>query len=240
MFGRGQRSPHVEVVLGADGRQLLLHEDQIPDLQEAVLVDDRAAVGTVGRAAVDVDLAARTARTGDAHVPVVVQQPAALDPFLRQVGDVGPERGRLVVVVQHGHPHLGRVEAVAAALGRVGHQFPGVPDGLGLEVVAEGEVAVHLEEGAVPGGLADLFDVEGADALLHAGRAVVRGRLVTDEVRLERHHAGVDEQQGGVVVEQWRRRHHGVAATGEELQEAAPDLGGFHASVLDNGGIAAG
>jgi hypothetical protein len=28
-----------------------------------------------------------------------------------------------------------------------------------LEVVAEGEVAVHLEERAVPGGLADLLDV---------------------------------------------------------------------------------
>jgi hypothetical protein len=38
-----------------------------------------------------------------------------------------------------------------------------------LEVVPEGEVAGHLEEGVVPGGDADLVDVRSADALLDAG-----------------------------------------------------------------------
>ena len=227
-----QRPRHVEVVLGPDGGQLLLHEDQVPDLQEPVLVHDRAAVRPVLRAAVDVDLAARPARAGDAHVPVVVQQPAALDPLRLQAGDVLPQRGRLVVGVQHGDPDLVRVEAVAAAVDRAGDQVPGELDRLGLEVVAEGEVAVHLEEGAVPGGLADLLDVEGADALLHAGRPVEGRGLDAGEVRLEGHHAGVDEQQGGVVVEQGRGGHHLVAARGEEVQEAAPDLGGFHESMV--------
>jgi hypothetical protein len=63
-----------------------------------------------------------------------------------------------------------------------------------LEVVAEGEVARHLEERVVAGGLADLVDVAGAHALLHAGRALVRRRLLTEEVRLELHHPRVDEQ----------------------------------------------
>ena len=228
MFLRGSGRGDVEVVLGPDGGELLLHEDQVPDLQEPVLVHDRAAVRPVLRAAVDVDLAARPARSGNAHVPVVVQQPAALDPLRLQAGDVLPQRGRLVVGVQHGDPDLVRVEAVAAAVDRAGDQVPGELDRLGLEVVAEGEVAVHLEEGAVPGGLADLLDVQGADALLHAGRPVEGRRLDAGEVRLERHHAGVDEQQGGVVVEQRCGGHHLVAAGGEEVQEAAPDLGGFH------------
>ena len=43
-------------------------------------------------------------------------------------------------------------------------------DGLVLEVIAEGEVAQHLEEGAVAGGLADVLDIAGADALLAGGR----------------------------------------------------------------------
>ena len=223
---------NVEVVLGPDRRQLLLGEHQVPDLQVAVLVDHRAALGTVRRSAVDVDLAARSAGTGDAHVPVVVQQPAPLDPLLRQPGDAGPQGGRLVVGVQHGDPDRVRVEAEAAVVDGPGDQFPGEADGLGLEVVTEGEVAHHLEEGAVPGGAADLLDVEGPHALLHAGGPVERWRLRPGEVRLERHHAGVDEQQGRVVVEQRCGRHHLVAAGAEIVQEAAPDIGGSHRVVL--------
>src|SRR5689334_24490370 len=37
----------VEVVLGPDLAQLVLHEDQVPDLEEAVLVGGRAAVAAV-------------------------------------------------------------------------------------------------------------------------------------------------------------------------------------------------
>src|SRR3712207_7920034 len=51
----GQRRLDVEVLLGPDRAELLLHEHEVPDLQEAVLVDDRAAVRSVRRAAVDVD-----------------------------------------------------------------------------------------------------------------------------------------------------------------------------------------
>jgi len=71
-----------------------------------------------------------------------------------------------------------------------------------LEVVAEGEVAVHLEEGAVAAGLADLLDVAGAHTLLHAGGTLPRRRLLAQEVGLERHHAGADEQEVRVVIQQ--------------------------------------
>jgi hypothetical protein len=40
-----------------------------------------------------------------------------------------------------------------------GEKFPGPGDGLVLEVIAEGEVAQHLEIGAVAVGLADVLDV---------------------------------------------------------------------------------
>ena len=82
----------------------------------------------------------------------------------------------------------------------------------------------------MPGGLADLLDVEGAHALLHAHRARVRRRLLAEEVRLERHHAGVDEQQVRVVEEQRGRRHVGVAAVLEMCDEPSPDLRGLHQS----------
>src|SRR3712207_8253356 len=106
-----------------------------------------------------------------------------------------------------------------------------------LEVVTEGEVAVHLEERAVAGGLAHLLDVEGAHALLHAGRPRVGRRLPAGQVRDERHHAGHGEQQGRVRGDQRGTGDDGVPAAGEVLQETAADLGGLHV-LLGLGGAA--
>ncbi len=53
----------------------------------------------------------------------------------------------------------------------LGDQLPGEADRAVLEVVAEGEVAQHLEEGQVPLVRADDVDVGGAKALLHRDRA---------------------------------------------------------------------
>ena len=127
------------------------------------------------------------------------------------------------------HPDAGRVKAKSTLVGRLGDELPGVLDGLILEVVTEGEVAQHLEEGAVAGGLADLVDIEGTDALLDAGGAFPRGRLGAHEVGLERHHAGIDEQQRGVVVQQRGARHHCVTLVLEEVDEALSDLRCSHA-----------
>ena len=35
-----------------------------------------------------------------------------------------------------------------------------------------------------------------------------------------------------IVIQQWRRRHDFVITLCEEIQEAAPNLGGFHGGVL--------
>ena len=62
-----QRAEDREVVLALARAALVLHEDEVPDLQVAVLVGDRAALATVLRAAVEVDLRARTRRPGHAR-----------------------------------------------------------------------------------------------------------------------------------------------------------------------------
>ena len=59
----------------------------------------------------------------------------------------------------------------------LGDQRPGQLDRLVLlEIVAEGEIAEHLEEGVVARGVADIVEVvvlaAGAHALLRRGRAV--------------------------------------------------------------------
>ena len=129
-----------------------------------------------------------------------------------------------------GDPEPSGVEAVAAARDRVGQQRPRRARWRGLEVVAEGEVAGHLEEGVVPGGDADLVDIGGADAFLDAGGRGVRRGALTQEVGHELDHARVDEQQVRVVEDHRRTGHLGVSGIDEVIQEPLPDLMGLHGS----------
>ena len=101
----------------------------------------------------------------------------------------------LVVIVIDRHPDKVRVESVLAFRLRTSHQVPGVGNGTLFEVVAKREVAVHLEERAVTGGLAYLVDVESTNALLDARGARPWRLLLTKHVRDEWHHAGHREQQ---------------------------------------------
>src|SRR5205085_1699149 len=80
VLGR-QRLEDREVTLARAGgwSPLVLHEDQVPDLQEAILIDDRPAGAAEVRATVDIDLRAGPAWAGHAHGPEVVIHPAALD-----------------------------------------------------------------------------------------------------------------------------------------------------------------
>ena len=90
----------------------------------------------------------------------------------------------------------------------LGDEVPGELDGDVLEVVAEREVAEHLEEGVVAGGIADVLQVvvlaAGAHAFLRRRRALVVALLGAGEDVLELHHAGVGEQQRRVVARHQR------------------------------------
>jgi len=230
-----QRTEDVEVLLAAHRGELVLHEDEVPDLEVAVLGAE-VAVLAVGRAAVDQDLRARAARTGHAHRPVVLGLAQPDDPVVGQAADLLPELDRLGVVLVDARVELALGQPEAAVLERLGDQVPGQLDGAFLEVVAEGEVAAHLEEGAVPGGLADVLDVGRPHALLDAGGPVVRRGLLAEEVGLERDHAGVDEQQIRVVEQQRGGRDGLVGPDGlvllEVSKEPAPDLRGVHQLLL--------
>ena len=84
-------------------------------------------------------------------------------------GDLAPQARRLVVGGVHRGLQPTPIEAQLS-----GQVLPGPLDRLGLEVVAEREVAQHLEEGEV-GQVADLVEVNGPEALLHRHQALGRG-----------------------------------------------------------------
>jgi hypothetical protein len=181
-------------------------------------------------AKIHVDLAARPARPRLGHLPEVVLVAQAVDPLVRHAGDLAPEPSRLVVLMMDADPDAGGVDREPVP---PRHELPRERYGVPLEVVAEGEVAQHLEEGVVPVGVADLLEVvvlaAGADALLGGGGAPVVPVLHAQEGALELHHSGVGEQQGGVVGgREGGRRHLAVIAGDEEVEEAAADRVGEH------------
>ena len=224
----GQFAGDVEVHLGADVVDLVLHEHEVPDLDVAVFIGDGAALDAVGRAAVVVDLRAGTGRAGLAGGPVVVGLAHPLDPLGRHAGVLQPQLLGLVVLFVDGDPEPLRRQSVAAVVHAGGEELPRELDGVFLEVVAKGEVAAHLEEGAVAGGLADFLDVTGPDALLHTGGPLVGGLFAGRQVRDERDHAGHGEQQGGVAGDQGGGGHGGVSLADKKVDPALGDLLRLH------------
>jgi hypothetical protein len=211
-----------------------LHEHEVPELEpaRAVLAVVRDAVRALAqvRAPIEVDLAARAARPGLGHPPEVlvvalVDIPPLRHPLWREADLIAPHIPRDVVV---------RVRRRSKALGRdlevAGEEIPGELDCLALEVVAEAEVAEHLEERVVARGPANLLEVvvlacDPEDTLV-VGGPVVAPCLRAGEDILELDHPGVREQEGLVAGrDEARAGHDGVAALREELEEAAADLG---------------
>ena len=224
--GRPRQGPEDAV-----GALVELHEDEVPELDKAVapLFDQTEGIARLDvRPEVVVDLGTGAARPGIAHGPEVVLLAVAEDPLPGDADLLGPEAEGLVVVEVDGG-----VEAVLGQGEDPGDEVPGVGHGLALEVVPEGEVAEHLEEGVVLGGPADRLEVvvlaADAHALLDRRRPRVAARLEAQEDVLELVHAGVGEQDGRVVLgQEGRAPDDPVTALGEIVEEGLADALGLH------------
>ncbi len=215
-LGRGCSSP--------SGVAVVLHEHEVPELDVALLAAvGRAPFRAVLGTPVVVHLRAGTARPGGPHAPEVVLLPHALDALRGDADGAGPDVGGLVVGLEDGDPDALGVEAE-----HVGGELPGQGDGAFLEVVAQAEVAQHLEKGEVPGGGADDLDVDRPEALLDGGGPRPGWRLLAQQVGLELVHPRVGQQQGRIVGHQGGRRQHRVAPLLEEGEEGAPQFVGRH------------
>ena len=240
--GAGVNGRRGERGAGAVLLEVVLHEDEVPDLQQRAallqrheLVQRKVVLATLPIAdapQVHVDLAVRPRRPRVRHLPEVVLVAETVDALSRNPGHLPPELARFVVGVVDGDVDPLRRDPQPLF---PGHPFPGVADGILLEVVTEGEVAEHLEERVVPGGVTDLLEVvvlpAGPHALLARDRAGIVPPLQTLEHALELHHPRVGEQERGVVGRHQRRAWHlSMAARGgfEVIEEGAADLSGTH------------
>ncbi len=193
----------------AIGRAVELHEDVVPYLDVAIAIFLRRAGWSAPDvlAVVEENLGAGTAWAGVAHRPEVVRRVRGAlvvtdshHALGRHADFLGPDVVGLIVAGIDGDPELllGQVQPL---LGR--EELPGVSDGVALEIVAEAEVAEHLEEGVVTRGVADVLQVivlaARPHALLASGGAGVGALFQAEEAVLELVHAGVGEQQGRVV-----------------------------------------
>ena len=219
---------------------LVLHEDEVPDFDEAVAFGVRAAGRTAlhARAVIVENLGGRTARAKLAHRPEIVGARDADDLLLGEAGNLPPQPRRLVVVGIDGDQQALLVERVV-----LGEQLPGEQDGALLEIIAEGEVAEHLEEGVVARGVADIVEVvmlaAGAHAFLRRGDAREGRLLGAGKHVLELHHAGIGEHQGRIVARHERARgQHLMIVAREEIEEAGAD--GVNTRVIDTRVVDAG
>ena len=170
------------------------------------------------------DFRAGAARAGVAHRPEIVGAGDAQDLAVGEACDLLPQLEGVVVVDIDGdqQPILRQAEFL-------GDQRPGKLDRALLEIIAEREVAEHLEEGVVARGIADIVEVvvlaAGAHAFLRGHRAIVGALFQAGEDVLELHHAGIGEHQRRVVARHERRRRHDlVVVAGEEIDEAFADF----------------
>src|SRR5690606_16185888 len=214
----------------------------VPDLDVAVAVLLRAA----GRTTPDVlamvkeDLGTRAAGTGITHRPEVVR---------------GIGRTAIVADAHHalgGHADLLRPDVIGLVIGVIdgdpelvlrqpqpvggGKELPGVVNGVALEIIAEAEVAQHLEKGVVTRSVTDVLQIivlaTGAHALLAADRPGIGPFLQAQKAVLELVHAGVGEQQRRVICRHQRTGgDSGMPLLFEETKEGFTYLSAFHRSL---------
>src|SRR5262249_42010969 len=127
----------------------------------------------------------------------------------------------------------GREEPLRSELPLACQELPRERNRVPLEVIAEREVAEHLEERVVPERRTDVVQVVGLaahpHALLRRRGAGVGALLLAQEHVLELVHARVGEEQRWIVVGDERRAgYDGVAILPEVLQETAADVAGQH------------
>ena len=103
-------------------------------------------------------------------------------------------KGFLIVFIDRGE------QTILFQSNDLSQKLPAPGNGLGLEIIAKGEVTKHLKVSAVASSLTDVLYITGTNALL-AGTYSAAGRLhLTLKIGLHGCHAGIDQKQGLIIL----------------------------------------
>ncbi len=177
---------------------------------------------------IEKDFTAGAAGTRVPHRPEVVLGAHPGESIRVHPHRLQPDFCGFVVVLEHRNP-----ESLLRKLEHIGEKFPGKPDGVFLEVVAEAEIAEHLEKRVVTCCVTHVFEVvvftAGTNAALRGHSPVVLALVVAEKYVLELHHSGIREQQRRIIAGDERRaRDNFMAVLPEEFQEGAAQLVAGH------------
>ncbi len=153
------------------------------------------------------NLRASSAGTRISHRPEIIGFIHPDDAIRRHTNPFAPDSRRLVILAKDGDPETFSVNAQG-----VRQEFPAVGNRFFLEIVAEGEVSKHFEEGVVAGRSSDVLEIvvfaRDAKAFLGTGGPFVATRLFTREDPFKGNHAGVGEKEGRIVMRNQRSTCH--------------------------------
>ena len=213
-----QPHPRIDVRLRqrlerAFGGPLELHEDQVPQFQEPPAGTGRLAVAPAAsrsRAVVPVDFRAGPAGAGLSHGPEILSRAIPAEARRKDTHLFQPDPFRLLVRTQFRFAaEDGRPQPLGRKLVNLGQQLPRVADRLPFEVIAEREVAEHLEESVVARRPADLVEVvvlaRHTQAFLGGSGTNVAALLQTEKDLLELVHARIGEKKRRVGGRHERR-----------------------------------
>ncbi len=166
-----------------------LRENKVPNFHKAVAVTAHLTVGTAAAvffAAVIMDFRAGTARTCSV-LPEIVRLAHAVNVRGLYADSLCPDVVSLVILFVNGN-----IKLFGVYFHDLCEKLPRPRNDLFFEIIAEREVPEHFKIRAVAGGLADIFNIGCADALLAGGYARSRRRNLPRKIFLHRRHAGID------------------------------------------------
>src|SRR5713101_3362420 len=192
------------------GTPIELHEDEIPDLDDAIARAVRPIVAWHRRSLIEMKFRAGPTGSGISHLPEVILLAAPHNPRGRDP-DLLPQLVRVVIVAEDRHPH-----PILRQADCLSQKFPAELDGIFLEVVAEGKVPQHFKERMVASGIADILQIivltPRTETLLHSNRSLVGTRFLAEKHPLKLVHPGIGEEQRGIGLRNQGGTRHGLMA----------------------------
>ena len=198
---------------------VVLHEHQVVELDEAVIVFEVDALIPELRLEVVIDLRTGSTGTRRTRCPKVVGLIHANNPFGVHPHHIAPDLFSLVVFSKNADDQVFGVDAIDT-----GTELPCPLNRLLLEVIPKGKIAEHLEKRVMPRRTTHVLDVVGANALLTTRRPRSWPLLLTKEHRLKRQHPSNGEQHRWILWNQRGAWHHLVSPFLVEAQERRTDL----------------